>query len=179
MQALLETIDQSTLELLEKVTENAMGEDEKFKSLKSSNEKCKTKLLSKKVVVAALKAMGWALEGDGGMVFKGDIVNLQKGLDAVRLAKTKFEKEHEERMAVADARLGEIQKRQDAERSIKHAELKRIKEIREDVKERPVKASNADPTMGRSAEAAGIFAGAGGRSSSAKTFKDLGMNMNE
>lgn len=129
-----------------------------------------------------LQLMGWTSSPEG-LIFANDSVNaLELGLTAIDRAiderTNANDKEYEERKAQASARAEQIQQKSVIEQQRKEAELKKIKSIQTDVRERPVKASHADPTMGRSKEAVGIFAGAGGRSSTAKTFGDVGVNLN-
>jgi len=179
MQALLSELDLPTLQLLQKVNSKVINSaDEKFRTLKSSNETCQQKIFSVPKVMNILQLMGWTASPEG-LVFNNESTKtLEVGLAAIEKAieekLTENDREYEERMAQAAARASQIQQKNVIEQQRKDAELKKIKAIQTDVRDRPVKASHADPTMGRSKEAIGIFAGAGGRSSSAKTFKDIG-----
>jgi hypothetical protein len=185
MQAILNELDVSTLQLLQKVTLKMKLEplEEKFRLLKRSNEVCQTKVFSSPETCSVLELMGW-VTCEEGLRFTGTDEVLDKSLEALeksiqtKTGKTKEEQEYEERKSLATARAAEIQRKQQMEQERKDLELKKIKSIQSDVKDRIVKASQADPTMGRSSAAIGIFAGAGGRSSSAKTFGDIGVNLN-
>jgi hypothetical protein len=183
MQALLADVPLQSLQLLRKVTEKAIegGENEKFRTLRRSNDTCRTQLFNVQPALEVLHVIGWADTSEGISCTESILPQLKNALSAIEtaLAERDFhqQKEYEERKAFAAAKATEIQKRKVVEESQKEAELKKIKAIQSDVRDRVIKASIADPTMGRSKEAEGIFAGAGGRSSSAKTFKDLGVSL--
>lgn len=126
--------------------------------------------------------MGWSMR-DGDLVFNEESIQfLENGLIAIEKAigekANASSLEYEARKAEAAARAVQIQQKQFLEQQRKEQELKKIKSIQEDVRERPVLASHADATMGRSSAAIGIFAGAGGKSSTARTFSDIGVNLN-
>ena len=185
MQALLNELQLPTLQLLQKVTEKATKEnDEKFRTLKRTNETCRAKIFDVPKVVHILELMGWT-ESPEGLVFpvNGSVKTLELGLHAIDKAicdqTNASQREYEERKAHADARAVLIQQNHILEQQKKELELKKIKSIQSDVRERPVLASHADATMGRSSAAIGIFSGAGGKSSSARTFSDIGINLNQ
>ena len=178
MQALLVDVPLPTLQLLKKVNENALKE-EKYRLLKRTNDTCRSKLIEVPEALQVLHVLGSTLNDEGLVCEEAALKKVQAGLASLEKAledkASQSTREYEERKAVAAARAMEIQQKQAEESFRKEMELKKIKSIQSDVRERPVKASHADVTMGRSKEAEGIFAGAGGKSSSAKTFSDIGV----
>lgn len=180
MQQVLQDLELPSIKLLKKVVDNAQTGDEKFLTLKHDNEACRTKIFAVPAVLQVLQLVGFE-KSPQGLVLKDSslLAAASTALDsAIANFKTKQEIEYEERRANVAARTAALTKKQEDEVEQKKMELKKIKSIQSDVRERPVLASKADQSMGRSAAAQGIFAGAGGRSSSAKTFRDLGVDLN-
>ena len=181
MQSLLSELDEATLQLLLKISDKALSGEEKFQVLKRNNDVCQTKIFQVPRVMQVLKIIGFN-EIPEGLKFEGEARVLENAITAINTAiaqiRNKSAAEYEERKKIAEARAFEIQRKQEYEAQQKEQELKKIKSIQSDVKERPVLASHADVTMGRSSAAAGIFSGAGGKSSTAKTFKDIGVSLN-
>lgn len=184
MQRVLEELDLSQLQLLKKVLANALEhpDEDKYRLLKHTNEMCQTRLLSQPKMLAVLTLVGFGRLPNGDyMLSKSNLLApCVAAVDvAISLKLNQADTEYRAKQAEIQAKQAELDRKLALDRQRQQLELEKISQIQADVRLRPVVASIADATMGHAAAAEGIFSGAGGKSSAAKTFKDLGVNIND
>ncbi|KAH9255366.1 hypothetical protein BASA81_006485 [Batrachochytrium salamandrivorans] len=184
MQRVLEKLDLSQLQLLKKVFSNALEhpDEDKYRLLKHTNEMCQTRILSQPKMLAVLTLVGFGKNPNGDYLLgKSDLLApCVAALDvAISLKRNQADTEYHAKQLEMQIKQAELDRKLALDKQRQQLELGKISQIQADVRQRPVVASIADATMGHGAAAEGIFAGAGGKSSSAKTFKDLGVNVND